>query len=155
MRLTTSTRSTAVPMPPESAYAVVASGRPGPQWYADAAPLVLRGALDRVLGGPGRRWPAPDRPLLSRGDRVGFWRVVAAGDGVLDLEAEVRAPGSVRLRTEVLPDGPGSRVDQRVSFAPDGLLGAAYLLADLPARETLIALVHRRLLRDLTAAPPR
>ena len=66
------------------------------------------------------------------------------------LEAAVRAPGRVTLTTTVTAEGPGTRLDQRVTFRPDGLLGGAYLLADLPAREAVIALVHRRLRQDLT-----
>ena len=132
---------------------MVACGRPGPRWYADAAPFVVRGALDRLLGGAGRRWPAPDRALLTAGDSVGFWRVVRADDGVLDLEAVVRAPGRVTA-----DDGghrrtgprPGS---SRASPRTTRRLGVAYLVADLPAREAVIALAHRRLLRDLRTAP--
>jgi hypothetical protein len=152
VRLRSSSRNTVVDHGPDQVWAVVACGRPGPRWYADAAPFVIRGALDRLLGGAGRRWPAPDRALLTRGDTVGFWRVVRASGGVLDLEAVVRAPGRVTLRTEVTPDGTGARVTQAVTFHPHGALGAAYLLADLPARETVIALTHRRLLRDLRTA---
>ena len=153
MRLLTSSRASTVDHDPDQVWAVVACGRPGPRWYADAVPFVVRGALDRLLGGAGRRWPAPDRDLLAAGDAVGFWRVVRADDGVLDLEAVVRAPGRVRLRTEVRPDGAVARVSQAVTFEPHGVLGAAYLLADLPAREAVIALAHRRLLHDLRTAP--
>ncbi len=152
MRLLTSSRASTVDHDPDQVWAVVACGRPGPRWYADAAPFVVRGALDRLVGGAGRRWPAPDRDLLTAGDTVGFWRVVRATDGVLDLEAVVRAPGRVTLRTEVTPDGTGARVAQAVTFEPHGVLGTAYLLADLPAREAVITLAHRRLLGDLRTA---
>ena len=153
MRLQTSSRASTVDQDPDRVWAVVACGRPGPRWYADAVPFVVRGALDRLLGGAGRRWPAPGRDLLVTGDTVGFWRVVRADDGVLDLEAVVRAPGRVTLRTEVSPYGAGARVSQAVTFAPHGVLGSAYLLVDLPAREAVIALTHRRLLHDLRIAP--
>ncbi len=149
MRLLSSSRATHVDHRPDHVWAVVASGRPGPRWYADAAPFVVRGALDRLVGGTGRRWPAPDRDLLSEGDEVGFWRVTGADDGRLALEAAVRAPGRVTLVTRLTAEGTGTRLDQRVAFRPHGLLGGAYLLADLPAREAVIGLVHRRLLRDL------
>jgi len=52
----------------------------------------------------------------------------------------------------VTAEADGTRLDQRVTFRPDGPLGAAYLLADLPAREAVIGLVHRRLLQDLDEA---
>ncbi|CAB4712759.1 unannotated protein [freshwater metagenome] len=61
----------------------------------------------------------------------------------------MRAPGRVRLRTDVRPTLAGCDVEQVVTFTPSGLLGRAYLLADLPAREALLTLVHRRLLADL------
>ena len=77
---------------------------------------MVRGALDRLVGGAGRRWPAPDRDLLRAGDEVGFWRVTGADEGRLDLEAAVRAPGRVTLTTTVTAEGPGTRLDQRVSF---------------------------------------
>jgi len=147
-----SSRSTLVDPGPDTVWAVVACGRPGARWYADSAPFVVRGALDRLVGGAGRRWPGPDRDLLRAGDEVGFWRVTGADEGRLVLEAAVRAPGRVTLTTTVTAEGTRSRLDQRVSFRPDGLLGAAYLFADLPAREAVIGLVHRRLLQDLTGS---
>ena len=137
-------------LPIDAVRAVVASGRPGARWYVDALPLVVRGGIDRLLGGDGRRWPAPDRDLLQRGDRVGFWSVVRSRTDELALRAEVRAPGEVVLTSRLTALSPTrTRVDQTVTFHPSGLLGAAYLLADLPAREAVIELVHRRLLRDL------
>ena len=155
MRLLSSSRSTLVDHGPDQVWAVVACGRPGSRWYVDSAPFVVRGALDRLVGGAGRRWPAPDRDLLRVGDEVGFWRVTAADEGRLVLEAAVRAPGRVTLTTTVTAEGRGSRLDQRVSFRPDGLLGGAYLVADLPAREAVIGLVHRRLLQEILGAEHR
>ena len=156
------TRSSRVRLDAEHAWALVASARAGPQWYVDAAPFVFRGAVDRLTLGRGRRWPVPDRPVLRPGDTAGFWRVLEDGpveDGPVEdghhllLEAAVRAPGTVRLSTLVTPEGPHCcRVAQTVTFTPAGLLGRAYLLTDVPARETLMELVHRRVLRDLGRA---
>ena len=156
------TRASRVRLDAEHAWALVASARTGPQWYVDAAPFVFRGAVDRLTLGRGRRWPVPDRPVLRPGDTAGFWRVLEAGpveDGPVGdghhllLEAAVRAPGTVRLSTLVTPEGPHCcRVAQTVTFTPAGLLGRAYLLTDVPARETLMELVHRRVLRDLGRA---
>lgn len=155
--LATTTRASRVPLDAERAWRLVASARSQPQWYVDAAPFVFRGAVDRLLLGAGRRWPVPDGPLLQAGDTAGFWRVLEAGPHAtghrLLLEAAVRAPGRVLLRTDVEVDGPGScRVAQTVSFTPDGLLGRAYLVTDLPAREALLEWVHRRVVRDLERA---
>lgn len=139
-------------MPAADVWRVVANGRDRPQWYVDAAPFVARGAIDSVLGGAGRPWRPPGSPVLSTGDRAGFWVVEAADHDArqLVLRAAVRAPGEVLLETRVEGLGDkGCRLVQRVSFAPAGVLGHAYLLADLPARELVIELVHRRLLSDV------
>ncbi|MDN4173474.1 DUF2867 domain-containing protein [Nocardioides sp. SOB77] len=153
--LRTTRRASRVPLPADHAWAVVACGLAGSRWYVDAGPLVVRGLIDRLAGGAGRRWEVPDRPLLVRGDTVGFWRVweveeEPAGTRRLVLVADLRSPGRVTLTTTVAPDGPtGCRLEQEVRLDPDGIVGAAYLLADLPARETVAELVHRRVLRDV------
>jgi hypothetical protein len=154
--LRASTRSSDLPRPLDEVWPVVASGERKLQWYVDAVPFVFRGAVDRLLGGGGRRWDPPGTPLLRHGDRAGFWRVVrATHDGprrLLVLEAEVRAPGRVRLSTtaEALADG-GTRLVQTVDLRPDGLLGLGYLVLDLPAREAVVGLAHRHLRADLRA----
>ncbi|GEM_PF-1219038 len=138
----------------DEAWAVLAGAGPGRHWYVDAAPFVVRGVLDRLALGGGRRWPVPDGPLLRAGDRAGFWRVLAAGTTAtghrLVLEAAVRAPGRVllELRVDRLPAG--CAVDLAITFEPDGLLGAAYLLTDVPAREAVTALVDARIRQDLS-----
>jgi hypothetical protein len=150
-----STRSSTLDVDPDSAWRVVAGAGPGEHWYVDAAPLAVRGLLDRLVGGRGRRWPVPDRPRLEKGDTAGFWRVrrAAARKRILSLEADVVSPGTVRLEVLVraLDDG-GSVVTTSVRFEPGGLLGQLYMLVDLPARETVVELVHRRLLSEIRDA---
>jgi hypothetical protein len=152
--LRSSTRSSDLPLPIDEVWPVVATGEQRFQWYVDAVPVVVRGAVDRLLGGAGRRWDPPGTRLLRHGDRAGFWRVVrATHDGpvrLLVLEAEVRAPGTVRLTTtaEALDDAT-TRLVQTVTLRPDGLLGLAYLVADLPAREAVVGLAHRHLRAEL------
>ena len=71
---------------------------------------------------------------------------MAATGSTLELLARVRAPGTVRLQVEVdaASDQDASTVTTTIELEPRGLLGAAYLLADLPAREAVAALTHRR-----------
>lgn len=162
--LHSSRRTTVLDRSLDEVWDVVASGWAGRQWYVDALPFVFRGAVDRVLGGPGRRWQPPGTPLVRHGDLVGFWRVTRAEhDGprrLLLLEAQVRAPGTVRLLTtaqavegaiEGAVEHGRTRLVQTVELEPHGLLGTAYLLADIPAREAVVELTHRRLLADLRA----
>ena len=161
-RALTSSRSSHLDVPPERAWAVVASGEDGPRWYLDAVPFVVRGALDRAVGGQGRAWPAPGRARLRPGDRGGFWVVTEvaeepAGPGrparhELVLEADVRAPGRVLLSTTVHGEGAGTRLTQQVTLLPQGPAGWAYLAVDLPAREVVVELTHRRTCRDVRAA---
>lgn len=152
--LSGTSRISALEVPAPAAWRVVASGLDGPQWYVDAAPFVVRGAIDRALGGSGRRWRPPGTSQLATGDRAGFWEVEDADPVALRLvlRAAVRAPGEVRLTTTVQPRGEAAcRITQRVAFAPDGLVGHAYRVADLPAREAVLELAHRRLLADVRA----
>ena len=144
-----SSRATLVQRPAAHVREIVANGRAGAHWYLDAAPLVFRAGVDRLLGGDGRRWPSPDRDLLRAGDRVGFWEVRRSTADELVLVALVRAPGEVVLTVGLEPVGETTRLTLTVCFAPSGPLGWAYVLADLPAREAVVELVHRRLLRDL------
>lgn len=134
--LHTSARAAVVPITPDRAWDVVASGVDARQWYADAAPFVFRGALDRLALGPVRRSRPPGRPRLVTGDRVGFWEVLVADhhERRLVLEALVRAPGTVTLDATVEEHPDGAVIGLAISFRPAGLLGRAYLLADLPAR---------------------
>lgn len=149
--LHTSRRSAVIALPPAAAWDVVASGADSRQWYADAAPFVVRGALDRLLPGGTRRARPPGRTRLATGDRVGFWDVVLADHQVrrLVLQARVRAPGTVTLEAAVSPDATGSRVDLAITLRPSGLLGRAYLLADLPARAVVTELAMLDLLTVL------
>jgi hypothetical protein len=156
--LRTTRRATDLTSPAADVWEVVASGRTGPQWYVDAAPFVFRGAVDRLLGGAGRRGPPPGTPLLAPGDTAGFWRVTEASAGPdrrrLVLEAEVRAPGRVLLTSTVRTRPHGtSRLEQEVAFEPAGIVGRAYLVADLAAREAVLELTHRRLCADIARRP--
>lgn len=149
--LHTTTRTAVVDRDPDSAYAVVASGHTGPQWYVDALPLRVRRTIDRVALGPALRVPPPGRPLLEVGDEVGFWVVDVAdrGAGRLVLHAVLRSPGQVTLEVRCSPHAEGTEVRLSVTLSPRGLVGRVYELADLPARETVSELLMLHLLTIL------
>ncbi len=151
--LHTTARESTLEVSASQAWLVAASGELGPQWYVDSAPFVVRGAIDRLVGGRGRRWPPPGPPLLSTGGHAGFWEVTSADHDArrMLLTARVRAPGTVTLLTEVEPRGDGCLVRQSVSLRPSGALGYAYLVTDLGARELVLELTHRRLVADIVA----
>lgn len=162
-----SERHVRVDVPLADAWRVVAAP-PAPgsgRWYADAAPLAFRGRLDdaarTVLGPPPAAPVAPPGPaagegLLRPGDEAGFWTVLEADPAAyrLRLHARVHAPGTVRMSAWLtgLSGMPGAcRVHVRIGFRPRGLVGAGYLVADLPAREVVVEGVARRLAADVAA----
>ncbi|GGF44573.1 hypothetical protein GCM10011519_18070 [Marmoricola endophyticus] len=147
MDVFTSARASSLDVSPDLAWGRLVAGGPGAHWYLDALPLMFRATLDRLLGGEPLVRP-PDG-VLTTGDRAGFWTVEHAEDGCLLMVARVKAPGSVRIGCELTPEKGGTRFRQEVSFHPGGPLGVGYLLADLPAREVLIQLLHSRTRREL------
>ncbi len=156
-----STRSSALDHPAEQVWAAAAAGRPdahGESWYVDNAAFAFRGGLDRLTLGRGRRWPLPGHDLLGVGDRAGFWEVLEADHDLrrLSMTARVRAPGTVLMEISAAETGESSCVlDLAISFAPRGALGTAYVVTDLPAREVVIELTHRRLLEQVSAGVPQ
>ena len=156
--LNRSSRSSTLEVPAARLWARAASARgddAGETWYADAVPFKVRGGIDRLAGGEGRRWPLPDHDLLEVGDRAGFWEVVEVDHTAhrLAMVAAVRAPGTVRMELSVAGSGASSCVlTLAISFEPRGLLGTAYVVTDLPLREVVVELTHRRLLADIAAA---
>ena len=59
----------------------------------------------------------------------------------------------MRLTSLVLASHRGCELRQTVTFDPDGAVGAAYLVVDLPARELVIELTHRHTVAEV--GPPR
>lgn len=149
--LHTTHRSSTAALDPDTAWSVVASGEAGPQWYVDAAPLVVRRWIDRLALGPALRREPPGRPLLRTGDLVGFWQVVTAdrAERRLVLVAQLRSPGRVTLEVRVEPHDDGSQVQLDVTLSPRGVVGHVYELIDLPARETVSELLMLHLLTIL------
>ena len=96
---------------------------------------VLRGWLDKLVGGPGLRRGRRDPDVLLEGDAVDFWRVERAEqDRLLRLRAEMKVPGRAWLQWEAerSEDGAGAVLTQMAVFEPKGLLGVAYWYALYP-----------------------
>ena len=146
--LHTTHRAAVVALDPAATWDVVASGATGPQWYVDAAPLVVRRWIDRVALGPALRREPPGRPHLRTGDEVGFWKVAEADQRArrLVLVAQLRSPGRVTLEATVVPHVDGSEIALAVTLSPRGVVGRVYEIVDLPARETVSELLMLHLL---------
>lgn len=91
---------------------------------------VMRGILDRFLGGPGYR-ERRDQNNLRMGDALDFWRVEDVEQNeYLRLRAEMLLPGQGWLEFQVKPNDKGNTIlTQTAYFAPKGLLGFGYWYA--------------------------
>jgi len=122
------TRTVDVDAPAEAVFDVF-TGLGGERgWPGFSALWVLRGAVDRLVGGPGLSRGRRDPDEVRVGDAIDFWRVEDVERGRrLRLRAEMRVPGSAWLEWTAEPDGDDrSRLVQRALFAPRGLAGTLY-----------------------------
>ncbi len=102
-------------------------------WYSSPLLWAVRGWMDRLVGGIGLARGRRSRDRLTVGDALDFWRVEAIERGtLLRLRAEMKVPGLAWLELRAVPDGDGSRYEQRAVFFPLGLAGRLYWLAVLP-----------------------
>jgi uncharacterized protein YbjT (DUF2867 family) len=116
---------------------------------------LLRGWLDRIVGGVGMRRGRRHPADLRVGDVVDFWRVEAIEPArLLRLRAEMRLPGEAWLEWSITPQpqGRGTLLVQRARFRPRGLWGRAYWYAVSPFHRfifgPLAARIVERALRD-------
>jgi hypothetical protein len=141
---------------PATVYRVVSGlgGRRG--WlYANWAWL-LRGVLDRMVGGAGYRRGRRHPDQLRTGDALDFWRVEAAEPGrVLRLRAEMRLPGRAWLQFRCGPRSDGTTLlEQTAFFAPKGLPGLAYWYLLYPAHALIFSGLIRAIGRRAERARP-
>jgi hypothetical protein len=130
-------REIAVNAPAGAAFRAICrvGGRSG--WHTNDWLWIIRGWLDRLVGGPGLRRGRRDPETLRYGDALDFWRVVGFElDRRLSLRAEMRLPGEGMLEFQIEPANPASNsqciVRQTALFQPRGLLGLLYWYAVLP-----------------------
>lgn len=127
-------RETRVAAPPELVFDTVARIGGTQGYYAADWLWVLRGWLDKLLGGPGLRRGRRDPRDLRPGEALDFWRVSAIEPGRrLELRAEMRLPGQAVLEFQVTSDPDAvARLTQTARFRPRGLAGLAYWYAVSP-----------------------
>jgi uncharacterized protein YbjT (DUF2867 family) len=134
-------------------------------WYSFPLAWEVRGGLDRLVGGVGLRRGRRSPHDLYVGEALDFWRVEALEEGsLLRLRAEMRLPGLAWLEFHVehepagngtaagqgAADGDGgtTRLRQRATFGPRGLLGHLYWWAVAPFH----GVVFGGMLRNVTRA---
>ena len=110
---------------------------------------VIRGFLDRAIGGVGLRRGRRDPDALRAGDALDFWRVEAVEPGkLLRLRAEMKVPGEAWLQFKVVPEAGGTvRLSQTAFFAPKGLLGWLYWYALYPVHALIFSGLVDRIAR--------
>lgn len=105
-------------------------------WYAYDALWMLRGYLDKVMGGVGLRRGRRNATQLTEGDALDFWRVLVADKPKkrLLLFAEMKVPGEAWLEftIEEKMDSQNNILHQKATFRPKGLLGRLYWYSVYP-----------------------
>ncbi|MFW6055663.1 MAG: SDR family oxidoreductase [Thermodesulfobacteriota bacterium] len=117
--------------------------------YADIL-WILRGFMDRLVGGIGLARGRRSSKDLRVGDALDFWRVLRIEENKrLQLLAEMKLPGEAVLEL-TLDDLGQDRCDVRLitRFMPRGLLGLAYWYSIYP----LHGLVFKGMLKSLALA---
>jgi len=99
-------------------------------WYYANWLWVLRGFLDKLVGGVGLRRGRRSNSELMAGDSLDFWRVLHANkeEKRLLLYAEMKLPGEAWLEFSIKDN----TLYQTATFRPLGLWGRIYWYAVLP-----------------------
>jgi uncharacterized protein YbjT (DUF2867 family) len=118
-------------------------------WPAFNLLWVLRGLLDRAVGGVGLRRGRRHPDNLRAGDALDWWRVesVKPNESIL-LRAEMKLPGKGWLQFEVQPDEKepdATCLVQTAYFAPQGLAGLLYWYAVYPLHGMLFSTMIQRI----------
>lgn len=103
-------------------------------WYCMDWAWVLRGFIDKLVGGTGLNRGRSHPTELQVGSSLDFWRVLISDKehGNLLLYAEMKVPGEAWLQFTVSPTSNGSQLKQIASFRPKGVLGRLYWYLLLP-----------------------
>jgi uncharacterized protein YbjT (DUF2867 family) len=145
-------RSVTVPLSPQQAFEPIRRIGGDTGWYYGDALWVIRGGLDRLVGGPGLRRGRRSQHELAPGEALDFWRVEAVEtDRLLRLRAEMRLPGRAWLQFEVHPADGGSTITQTAIFDPVGVAGLLYWYSLYPVH----SLVFGGMLKRIAQAPFR
>jgi uncharacterized protein YbjT (DUF2867 family) len=135
-------RELQVDAPPAAVYQVFTGIGGARGWPAYNVLWLIRGVLDRAVGGVGFRRGRRHPDDLRVGDALDFWRVeVVEPDRKILLRAEMKLPGQGWLQFEACPgerEGTTCLV-QTAYFAGKGLLGLLYWYAAYPLHGTMFS----------------
>lgn len=140
--------------PPELLWDVVEGIGGENGWYSFPVAWVIRGWMDKIVGGVGLKRGRRDPRRLINGEALDWWRVEEIERGsLLRLRAEMKAPGGAWLELRVIPrdGGTRSRYEQRAIFFPRGLGGRLYWFAIMPFH----GVIFRGMLENITTKAER
>jgi uncharacterized protein YbjT (DUF2867 family) len=130
-------------------------------WYFGSFLWVVRGGLDRLLGGAGLRRGRRHPETLRCGDALDFWRVAEVDSPFhLSLLAEMKLPGEAMLDFHIRPlDSERTEIQMLSRFLPKGLFGLVYWYALYPFHQWIFKGMLKRMTRimgcDVEAGPER
>ncbi|MBM3178358.1 MAG: SDR family oxidoreductase [Bacteroidetes bacterium] len=103
-------------------------------WYYGDWLWLLRGFLDKVVGGVGLRRGRTNQSEISSGDTLDFWRVLVADKEAkrLLLFAEMKLPGEAWLEFWIREQNGKPYLFQTATFRPKGLFGRLYWYVLVP-----------------------
>lgn len=103
-------------------------------WYQGNWLWVIRGMIDKLIGGVGLRRGRRHPIEIEDGDALDFWRVIRVEENrQLLLAAEMKLPGQATLEFRVENNDEGkTRLLQSARFRPRGLWGLIYWWAVCP-----------------------
>jgi len=104
---------------------------------------MIRGVIDKMLGGIGMRRGRRHPTELNNGDALDFWRVIMADreQGRLILYAEMKLPGEAWLEYSI----EGNELHQKATFRPTGVMGRLYWISVYPLHLIIFPQMNKRL----------
>lgn len=117
-------------------------------YFGADALWLLRGILDRAIGGVGLRRGRRNSDHLRVGESLDFWRVEALDPGKhLRLYAEMVLPGKAWLEFRLAEEEGKVHVTQEATFAPRGLGGQIYWYLILPFHTLIFPTMLRNIIK--------
>lgn len=102
-------------------------------WYYADWLWVIRGEIDRVLGGVGLRRGRRHPVQVAVGDAIDFWRVEDYSPNYMCLRAEMKVKGRAWLEFQILDDSDsGRQLIQAAYYEPGNIWGKLYWYALVP-----------------------
>ena len=116
-------------------------------WYHGTWAWVLRGFIDRLVGGVGLGRGRRDSENIYAGDALDFWRVKSVQENDhLSLVAEMRLPGLAFLDFRIKDiDAQSCEFVQHARFQPKGLGGILYWYMLIPMHEYIFGGMIRKI----------